>query len=250
MSSPRYRTLSPTALAAIEDPCGSCGYGFAGAARNGSRKPPDDNHDGRGNGAKRVDAAVTLPDWVDEVEDLWGLCGMAVHVNGAVPGFLTVAPAELVPFTALPGPGGSSADAFSPDAAVVMAVAVCRDYRGEGLARNLVRAALAQLTKREVGMVEVIGTYGLPGVPHTDGAAASMVLLPVSFWQALGFRIVRPHPFTPTLRLDIESTARWRPDFAAAWNRFAELVTQPGPAQPASFQPHRDLVVRELTHVS
>jgi GNAT superfamily N-acetyltransferase len=235
MSSPRFRTLSPSGLLEIEDPCGSCGYGVIGA----SGKPVGVD-----------DGPAALPEWVDEVADLWGLCGMAVHVNGSVPGFLTVAPSELVPFTTLPGLGGSSADAFSPDAAVVMAVAVCRDYRGEGLARNLVRAALAQLTKRQVGMVEVIGTYGVPGIPHTDGAGASMMLLPVSFWQALGFRIVRPNPFAPTLRLDIGSTARWRPDFAAAWNRFAELVSQPGPAQPASFQTRRELGVRELTHVS
>lgn len=70
-----------------------------------------------------------------------------------------------------------------------------------------------------------------------------MVLLPVSFWQSQGFRVVRPHPVTPTMRLDIEGTVRWRPDFAAAWHRFADLVSQPGPAQPASFNHERVLIL-------
>jgi GNAT superfamily N-acetyltransferase len=236
MISPRYRSLSPAGLVAITDPCGSCGYGFA-------------TGDATADGVDGVDG-VQVPEWVDEVDDRWGLCGIAAHLNGDVPGYLTMAPSELVPFVPLPGPGGSSADAFSPDAAVVMAVAVCREHRGRGLARNLVRAALGQLAKRQVGMVEAIGTYGVPGIPHADGADAAMVLLPVTFWQTLGFRIVRPHPITPTLRLDLASTVRWRPDFAAAWQRLTELVTQPGPAQPASFQQHREFVVGELTRLS
>lgn len=220
MIPPRYRLLTPKGLASITDPCGRCGYGWAAAETaetDGATEP-------------------AAPAWTFEVADRWGLCGLAVHLNGAVPGYLTMAPADLVPFVPLPAPGGSSGDAFSRDAAVMMAVAVCRDYRGRGLARNLVRAAVAQLSKRQVGTVEVIGTFGFPGIPHADGADASMMLLPVAFWQRLGFRIVRHHPVTPMLRLDMGGTVRWRPDFASAWHRFADLVSQPKPAQPASFE--------------
>jgi GNAT superfamily N-acetyltransferase len=217
VSSFRLRPLTRATLAAIDDPCDHCGYGT-----RGTEPPP----------------------WVDEVTDLWGAVGVGAHVNGDVVGFLTFAPAELVPFVPLPGPGGSSADAFSPDAAVLMALVVCRDYRGRGVAKNLVRSAAAQLAKRQIGMIEVIGTFARPGVPHADGGRdSSMVLLPVSFWQSQGFRVVRPHPVTPTMRLDIEGTVRWRPDFAAAWQRFADLVSQPGPAQPASFNHERVLIM-------
>lgn len=210
MSTVRLRPLSRAGLAAIQDPCEHCGFGTSG-------EPPT---------------------WTDEVTDLWGICGVSAHVNGYIAGYLTFAPAELVPQVPLPGPGGSSADAFTPDAAVFMALAVCREYRGRGLAKNLVRSAAAQLAKRQIGMIEVIGTFGRPGVPHADGVRdSSIALLPVSFWHSQGFRVVRPHPITPTMRLDIEGTVRWRPDFAAAWQRFAELVSQPGtgPAQPASY---------------
>ncbi len=230
MIPPRYRVLTPKGLAAISDPCGRCGYGFAAG---------DDAH-------PVENVPVGPPEWTRAVADRWGLCGLAAHVNGDTPGYLTMAPSELVPFVSLPGPGGSSADVFSPDAAVVMAVAVCRDYRGRGLGRNLVRAAIAQLSKRQIGTVEAIGTYSALGIPHADGADAStMLLLPVGFWQALGFRVVRHHPITPTLRLDVSTTVRWRPDFAAAWHRLAGLVSQPSPPQPASFECHRELGVPE-----
>jgi GNAT superfamily N-acetyltransferase len=205
--------LSRAGFSAIGDPCGHCGFGT-------DESGP--------------------PAWVDEVTDLWGICGVAAQANGDIEGYLTFAPAELVPMVPLPGPGGSSADAFTPDAAVFMAVSVCRQSRGHGVARDLVRSAAAQLAKRQIGMIEVIGTVARPGVPYADGSSgSSMVFLPVSFWQSQGFRVVRPHPITPTLRLDIEATVRWRPDFAGAWQRFAELVSQTGtgPAQPASYTP-------------
>ena len=235
MSSARYRPMSDSMLSTIEDPCAHCGYGFT----------PQTVTDAFGRTGDH------LPAWIEETTDLWGLCGEVAQLNGDLPGYLTFAPAELVPTVPLPGLGGSSADVFSPDAAVLMAVAVCRDYRGRGLGRNLVRSAIGQLAKREVGTVEVIGTFGPAAIPHADGGQGStMVLLPVSFWQAVGFHIVRRHPITPTLRLDVSSTARWRPDFAAAWQRFADLVSQPGPAQPASFQQHQDLVRRHLEHLS
>jgi len=215
VSSYRMRPISRSGFSAIGDPCGHCGFGTLG---------------------------VEPPPWVEEVTDLWGICGVEAQTGSDIGGYLTFAPSELVPFVPLPGPGGSSAEAFSPDAAVFMAVSVCRECRGRGVAKDLVRSAAAQLAKRQVGVIEVIGTFAVPGVPHADGGRdSSMILLPVSFWQSQGFPVVRPHPVTPTLRLDIEGTVRWRPDFAAAWQRFADLVSQPGtgPAQPASYTLHR-----------
>lgn len=218
MNTYRLRQLSRSGFTGIGDPCQHCGFGTTDA------EPPA---------------------WVDEVTDLWGICGVAAQAGGDVEGYLTFAPAELVPLVPLPGLGGTSAEAFSQDAAVFMAVSVCRACQGHGIAKDLVRSAAAQLAKRQIGIIEVIGSFAGPGVPYADGSAdSSMVFLPVSFWQAQGFRVVRPHPITPTLRLDIEGTVRWRPDFAAAWQRFAELVSQPGtgPAQPASYKSSYELM--------
>ncbi|SDS73108.1 GNAT family N-acetyltransferase [Microlunatus soli] len=220
MSAPRYRPLTPSTLSQIADPCEHCGFGFTRRART--------DHFGR--------ADERMPQWLTEVTDLWGSCGVSAQLGGEITGYLTYAPAELVAEVALPALGGSSADAFSEDAAVLVNVSVCRAYRGRGIGKELVRTAIAQLHRRQVGLVEVIGTFGTPALPHADGRDAAMTLLPVRFWQAVGFRIVRPHPITPTLRLDIAGTVRWRPDLAAAWSRLTHLVKQPGPAQPAGFQ--------------
>ncbi len=234
MAAARFRPLTPAVLAGIEDPCRHCGYPTRTANRNGQALPGM-AHTGNG-------GAPVQPDWSQEVTDLWGLCGVSAHLNGDVAGYLTFAPAELVPSVPLPGIGGNSADAFSPNAAVVMAIEICQQHRRHGLGRNLVRSAVAQLAKRQIGQVEAIGTFVRPGVPYADGNAhPSMILLPVGFWQAVGFRIIRPHPSTPTLRLEVSSTVRWLPDFAAAWRRFADLLSEP-PAQPAGFEHRRETV--------
>jgi GNAT superfamily N-acetyltransferase len=225
MAAPRLRPLTAAGLAGIDDPCGHCGYPTRGRGRPS------------GNGQ------AECSDWVAEVTDLWGLCGVAAHRDGDIAGYLTFAPAELVPTLTLPGPGGHATEAvgpqtFCPDAAVVIAVEVCSQHRHQGIGRDLVRSALGHLNRRQIGLVEVPGVLGPKPFSYVDGGSrAAMIMLPVAFWQAVGFHIVRPHPVAPVLRLDLGSTSRRLPDFAAAWRRFADLVSQPGPAQPASFQP-------------
>lgn len=233
MIATRFRPLTPARLSGIEDPCRHCGY-------------PHSSRPARP-GADDTDA----PDWARQVTDRWGLCGVSAQVNGQVAGYLTFEPADLVPAVSLPGIGGSTADAFSRDAAVVMALEVCREHRRHGLGRDLVRSAIGQLARRRISQVEAIGTFGRPGIPYADDAAGpTMILLPVGFWQAVGFRIIRPHPSTPTLRLDVSSTARWRPNLAAAWRRVSDLVSQTPPVQPASFEYRRDVDGRQLTDPS
>ena len=232
MTTPRFRPLSPATLNDLLDPCEHCGYGFVRRART--------DHFGR--------TEDEVPSWPNEVADLWGNCGAAAHVNATTPGYLTYAPAEMVAESSRAIIGVQADAVFSAEAAVLVAVSVCRDYRGRGLGRELVRTAVAQLIKRQVGLVEVLGTFGSPTSPadSDDG----MVLLPVAFWHAVGFRIVRPHPLTPTLRLDVASTVRRRPDLAAAWQRITDLVKSPGPAQPANFvdtQPAHHRPERQLT---
>ena len=72
---------------------------------------------------------------------------------------------------------------------------------------------------------------------RTDRAAASRAHRRLPF-EGTGYR--RPvlrfdELVTPRLRMDLQSTARWRPDLGAAWSRLTGLVTQPVAADPATY---------------
>jgi hypothetical protein len=57
---------------------------------------------------------------------------------------------------------------------------------------------------------------------------------PTASSQRVGFTIVRPHPITPRLRMDLHSSLRWA-DLGAAWQRLAGLVSAPPAPEPASY---------------
>ncbi|HEV2929799.1 MAG TPA: GNAT family N-acetyltransferase, partial [Propionibacteriaceae bacterium] len=59
-------------------------------------------------------------------------------------------------------------------------------------------------------------------------------MLPTGWLEAVGFAIVRPHPITPRLRMDLQSSLRWA-DLGAAWHRLAGLVGAPATPEPASY---------------
>ena len=59
-------------------------------------------------------------------------------------------------------------------------------------------------------------------------------MLPTGWLEAVGFAVVRPHPITPRLRMDLQSSLRW-PDLGAAWHRLAGLVGSPAAPEPASY---------------
>lgn len=261
MSTLRIKPMGAAALAAIDDPCGGCGYtgpsngaravrtnhrprpSRSGIPRRLAKQDPDGVKPGRS--AQRPPAPPGRggagPVWAVEVADLWGLCGVSAQQDDATPGYLTLTAGELVPDLVLPGWAGRTAQQLHPDAAVFLDVAVCADYRDRHVGRDLVRAAAGQLVKRHVGIIEVIATSGAPVRLAPDAAGdMSMTLLPVGFWQAVGFRVVRPHPVAPTLRLDLAGTERRLPDFADAWQRFAELISRPAPPRPARFQEEPD----------
>lgn len=150
-----------------------------------------------------------------ETTEEWGCCGVIAGPPGLPIGGLLLRAAETSSTTA----GGSQT-------ALLTDIYVAAEERGHGLGRQLVQSAAAELSKRDVVACEAVG--------HPQ--------LPVGFLLAVGFRIVRPHPVAPRLRLDLNTTVRWRPDLAAAWQRIAGLVPTtlpPRPAQPAGFEPTR-----------
>lgn len=260
MTAVRIRPMSPSELTTITDPCAACGYprlpaGMSGssiASAEQSRSPSGrigsrwvQAHRNQRRGRRRVAVADVdgsyqdLPVWAEEIADLWGMCGVAAHNGQGTAGYLTFTAGELVPEVGLPRMAGSTSGQLSADAAVILDVAICAHYQRQHMGRNLVRAAAAQLIKQDVGMVEVIASpvgpvrLHMPTRKDRNLDFPAITLLPMGFWLATGFRVVRPHPVAPVLRLDLAGTQRWLPDLAGAWQRFAELISQPAPPRPA-----------------
>jgi GNAT superfamily N-acetyltransferase len=141
--------------------------------------------------------------------------------DGEVIGFLTMAPAAFVPRL-----GAFATTPVSQDAAVVMSVRVLQEFQGKGIGRQLVQSAAALVSRRDIRALEAVGT-------EHEGPSC---MLPASWLESVGFTVVRPHPITPRLRMDLQSTVRWRPDLGAAWQRLTGLVPQSVPPEPAGFE--------------
>jgi GNAT superfamily N-acetyltransferase len=167
--------------------------------------------------ADQWDRARTKTEWARAVTERWGHCGVLAMDDGEVIGHLTMAPAALVPRL-----GAFATTPVSQDAAVVMTVRVVAEYRGVGIGRQLIQSAAALVARRDIRALEAVGSY------H-EGPSC---MLPVGWLEAVGFTVARPHPITPRLRMNLQSTLRWKPDLGAAWNRLTDLVSQPTPPEP------------------
>jgi len=207
MGSRRFRPLKVSDLASLPEPCALCAYWEASLSELAY---PSDHRNG----------SQTKAEWAHEVTRRWGYCGVLALNDGDPIGFLTMAPAEFVPRL-----GAFASTPTSPDAAVLMSVQVLAEFRGKGIGRQLVQTAAALLTRRDIRALEAVGTNRPSG----------SCVLPTSWLEAVGFTIVRPHPVTPRLRMDLQATLRWKPDLGAAWSRLTDLVSQPGAPEPASY---------------
>ncbi len=211
MSARRFRPLRVADIPALPDPCARCAFWESSL---GDLVYPADHREG---------SKVKL-EWAEAVTARWGYCGVLALNDGEPIGFLTMAPSSLVPRL-----GGFSTSPMSPDAAVVMSTQVVDGFRGKGIGRQLVSSAASLLVRRDIRALEAIGT-------NREGPSC---MTPTPFLESVGFAIVRPHPVTPRLRMDLQSTQRWIPDLGAAWNRLTELVGQPTSPEPASYA-HRE----------
>jgi GNAT superfamily N-acetyltransferase len=207
MASRRFRPLKASDLAALPDPCARCAYWETSLSE--LAYPPDQRNGGR-----------AKTEWADAVTGRWGYCGVLAVNDGDPIGFLTMAPAEFVPRL-----GAFASTPTSSDAAVLMSVQVLEEFRGHGIGRQLVQSAAALLTRRDIRALEAVGTNRPVG----------SCVLPTGWLEAVGFTIVRPHPVTPRLRMDLQATLRWKPDLGAAWSRLTDLVSQPAAPEPASY---------------
>lgn len=209
MSARRFRPLKAGDLDDLPQTCARCAFWETGL---GELASPSDHRNGTR--AKR--------EWAEAVQRRWGHCGVLALNDGEPIGFATLSPAALVPRL-----GAFASTPMSPDAAVLMTVEVDDGYRGRGVGRQLVQSAAALLTRRDIRALEAVGT-NKPG---------PSCMVPTGFLEAVGFVVIRPHPITPRLRMDLQGTVRWRPDLGAAWNRLTDLVAQPANPEPAAYRP-------------
>ncbi len=208
MGSRRLRPMTAADLPSLPEPCARCTFW---ESTLGDLAAPADH----------LDRPRVKSEWAQAVTQRWGYCGViALHDEQPI-GHLTVAPAPYVPRL-----GAFSTTPVGADAAVVMSAHVLPEFRGKGIGRQMVQSAAALVARRDIRALEAVGTY------HDSPSC----MLPTAWLEAVGFQVVRPHPITPRLRMDLQTTARWRPDLGAAWNRLTDLVTQPPSPEPASYQ--------------
>src|SRR4029450_12785997 len=171
-----------------------------------------------------VDRGEVKAEWAEAVTRHWGYCGVIAFADDEPIGHLTLAPAMYVARL-----GAVATTPVGVDAAVVMSAHVNPELRGKGLGKQLVQSAAALGARRDIRPLEAVGTY------H-DGPSC---MLPVGWLEAVGFQVVRPHPITPRLRMDLQNAVRWRPGLGAAWHRLTDLVRQPQSPEPATYT-HRE----------
>ena len=206
MGNRRLRPMTAADLDLLPDPCGGCAFWETSLT---DLAAPADHRD---RGSRKAE-------WAQQVTDHWGYCGvLAVHDEEVV-GFLTMAPARLV--------GRLPAFATTPvgtDVAVLLSAQVAEAWRGKGIGRQLVTTAAGLVARRDLRALEAVGT-------RRDGPSCMM---PVGWLESVGFAVVREHPVTPRLRMDLQTTQRW-PALGAAWHRLAGLVAPAGAPQPAAY---------------
>lgn len=206
------RDVLPLTVDRLDDLTGSCAncvfweLGPA-LARRGRREP-------------RLDKEGWLTSTLLE----WGSPGRVVYVDGRFAGYITYAPAHLVP-RALAFPTAP----ISADAVVLVTARIDPEYAGQGLGRVLVQSAAKDMLRR--------GTKALEAYGSRDGKADC--LLPADFLRAVGFRTAREHLAYPRLRLDLRTALRWRGEVEQAVERLLAPVRGLGPPQPVGAA-HRE----------
>jgi GNAT superfamily N-acetyltransferase len=135
---------------------------------------------------------------VARVGHAWGDCGRIAYENGEVLGFVKYAPARFFP-EAASMPSGRPDD----DAVLIACLHVEPEVRDAGLGKVLLQAALRDLVSRGERAVEAYAN----SLEAPDRERSP--LIPVEFLLRQGFTVVRPHPSTPLMRLELKSLATW-----------------------------------------
>lgn len=177
-------------------------------------------------GPRVADPAEAKEGWLTTTLLDWGSPGRVAYVDGEPAGYLTFAPAHLVP----------RAEAFatspvSQDAIVLMTARIEPRFAGQGIGRVLVQAAAKDALRRGVRAMEA---YGSTALTPPGGC-----VLPSDFLRAVGFRTAREHLAYPRMRLDLRTALRWRSEVEQAVERLFAPVRGLGAPQPVGAA-HRE----------
>lgn len=172
--------------------------------------------------AKCGDAALDKEFWISTTLLDWGSCGRVAYVDDRPAGYVTYAPAHLVP-RAVTFPTSP----VSGDAVLLMTARVLPEFAGAGLARMMVQAAAKDLTRRGVRAVEAFATTAMAEAEPDPDDTSGVCLLPQDMLLAVGFKTVRPHHRFPRLRLDLRTAISWREDVEQALERILGTVRAP-----------------------
>jgi len=237
----------------IPEPCATCAFWERGPAH----------------GVRPVSNAAEIKrGWLTSVLLEWGTPGRLVLIDGRPVGYLTYAPAHLVPRSmAFP------TSPVSEDAIILLTARLSEAHAGQGLGRVLVQAAVKDVARRGIRAMEAFATAskrphagpGGPGKqngeqaggarsPTPDASAgdggsgrpahassetaestswpADHCLLPVDFFTAVGFYTVREHPAYPRMRLDVRTALGWREEVEQAVERLFSPVRSFGRRRP------------------
>jgi GNAT superfamily N-acetyltransferase len=164
----------------------------------------------------RGDSELDKESWVSAALLAWGSVGRIAYVDGSPAGYVTYAPAYLVPRAT-----GFPTAPVSADAVLLMTAAVSPEHAGGGLGRMLVQAAAKDLNRRNIRAMEAFGRSGVLA------AQPGGCVLPAQFLSAVGFKTVREHAMWPRMRLDLRTVQSWREDMEAAVERLLQQVRTP-----------------------
>lgn len=116
----------------------------------------------------------------------------------------------------------------SVDALFLATLWVREDERGAGVGSRLLQAVLRIAHEQGLAAVEAFGRRPRPPL-------APRCLVPESFLQACGFQVIREHPVTPLLRVELRQTARWQESLEQALESLVTVLRprQRAPARPA-----------------
>jgi GNAT superfamily N-acetyltransferase len=179
----RIRILTVERIEELPDPCSLCAMW--------------ETHGGQSATCTPGPAREELTRWVRKVRSEWGECGRIAYENGEALGFVKYAPPRFFPRV-------SSMPAGAPDADAVLLAClhVEPEVRDAGLGKVLLQATFRDLLSRGERYVEAYAASG-PADRETSP------LMSVEYLLRQGFGVVRPHPTTPLMRLELKMLASW-----------------------------------------